>query len=108
MPILVCLRPSLIFLGLDHDAESKTSLAGNRLAHDMTLEQYRETPVLLSFGTCSGPQVGTIEEVQCPVQDGSNIILRIYYPECYTKGQSKKLPCYMNIHGGGELSGYII
>lgn len=81
------------------------STAGRKLAHDMTIEEYRANPVILSFGGAPGPEVGKIDSIQIPVEDGTKITLKIYYPKDYDANKSEPLPCYMNIHGGGWVIG---
>lgn len=78
-------------------------LAGHRLAHDMAIEEYRAKPVILSFGSPAGPEVGRIVDLSVPVEDGSSIPIRVYYPKSYENGQI--LPAYINYHGGGECIG---
>lgn len=79
-------------------------IAGRRLSHNMTLEEYRANPVILSFGTIPGPDVGIIEEISIPVDDGTaSIPADVYYPTGFSKAQMERLPCYVNYHGGGEL-----
>jgi hypothetical protein len=94
------------FADVEDDRESvRGRTAGRRLAHDMTIEEYRDSPVLLSFGCEGGPDVEKTEEVHIPVEDGSEITLRIYYPPGYERGNSGLLPCYFNVHGGGWVIG---
>lgn len=74
--------------------------AGRRLAHDMTIEEYRANPVIVSFGGEPGPEVGEIREIEIPVRGGEKITCRLYYPEDYDK-DGRALPAYVNYHGGG-------
>lgn len=71
----------------------------------MTIEEYRANPVILSFGGAPGPEVGKIDSVDIPVEDGAKITLKIYYPREYDSQTSGPLPCYFNIHGGGWVIG---
>lgn len=72
--------------------------AGHRLAHDMTIEEYRAKPVILGFGSAPGPSVGDIQDISIPVS-GASIPARVYYPPDFQQGQTR--PCYVNFHGGG-------
>lgn len=83
----------------------RENIAGRRLAHNMTIEEYRANPVILSFGGAPGPDVGQIKSIEIPVEDGTKITLNIYYPQNYDADQSQPLPCYFNVHGGGWVIG---
>lgn len=71
----------------------------------MTIEEYRANPVILSFGGAPGPEVGKVEDLYVPVEDGSQIPVKVYYPKSYNAENPKPLPCYFNVHGGGWVIG---
>lgn len=71
----------------------------------MSIEEYRADPVILSFGGAPGPEVGTIKDFQAPMQDGTEITLRTYYPKGVDPASAQGLPCYFNVHGGGWVIG---
>lgn len=67
----------------------------------MPIEEYRSTkPVILTFGTRPGPEVGETKDIQIPVT-GASIPARIYYPKRSHSDDATQLPCYVNYHGGG-------
>lgn len=63
----------------------------------MTIQEYRDNPVILSFGTAAGPEVQDVKEVKIPVE-GAEILALVYIPPGAPAGP---LPCYINYHGGG-------
>lgn len=92
-------------LGPKYSAMYNEHIAGKVLAHEMTIEEYRANPVLLGFGGEPGPEVGEIKTYECPVEDGTKIRLRVYYPKNFDKKSGQKLPAYINVHGGGWVIG---
>ncbi|KAF8315198.1 hypothetical protein DL93DRAFT_2166897 [Clavulina sp. PMI_390] len=80
------------------------TIVGKRLAHHMTVEEYRANPVIAGFGVERGPEVGSISEIKIPVSGDEQILLRIYRPK-EQKDTSKLPPVHINFHGGGWVIG---
>lgn len=71
----------------------------------MTIEEFRANPVIAGFGRETPPDVGSIETLAFPSEDGSELRLKIYYPRGYDKHSDEHtsgLPCYFDVHGGGK------
>ncbi|KAF8511198.1 alpha/beta hydrolase fold-domain-containing protein [Gautieria morchelliformis] len=85
-------------------------ILGRKLAHEFDIEDVRKNPVILGFGEEQGPEIGTIEEINIPV-DGGEITLRIYRPtaeQATISAQGGRLPpVHLNFHGGGWVIGTI-
>lgn len=64
----------------------------------MTIEEYRQNPVIIGFGVDAGPPIGPIVDIDIPVT-GATIKARMYHPP--DAPQDAQLPCYVNFHGGG-------
>lgn len=71
----------------------------------MSIEEFRAgPPIIVSFGTEKGPEIGEISQLKIHVADPpGHIALHIYKPADWKEGDQRPLFC--NYHGGGWVIG---
>ncbi|KAH8928505.1 hypothetical protein BT69DRAFT_1346589 [Atractiella rhizophila] len=82
------------------------NIVGKFLAHQVSMKENRQNPVIAGLGGEPGPAIGRIWDTKIPVKEPEGeITLRVYEPK--ELGEKEEKPVYINFHGGGWCIGGI-